>query len=86
MTLYFQLIRVEIKRDIAKDSAIEMVKEVKNSDSKDCLHTQEVSIKFCKQQELKKATNKIQTILDSGDFDRYDECEDISQRSISSWW
>ena len=35
-----------------------MIKEVKNSDNKDCLHTQEVAIKFCKQQELKKANKK----------------------------
>jgi len=78
----FQLIRVEIKRDIARDSAIEMVKEVKSSDNKDCLHTQEVSTKFCKQQELKKATSKIQNILDSGDFDRYDECEEILKEAL----
>ena len=79
----FQIIRVEIKREIARDSAIEMVKEVKNSDNKDCLHTQEVAIKFCKQQELKKATNKIQNILEIGDFDRYDECEDILKEALS---
>ena len=79
----FELIRVDIKRDIARESAIEMVKEVKNSDNKDCLHTQEVSIKFCKQQELKKATSKIQNILDSGDFDRYDECEDILKEALA---
>tara|TARA_R100000697_G_scaffold121160_1_gene147579 strand:- start:3879 stop:5267 length:1389 start_codon:yes stop_codon:yes gene_type:complete len=79
----FELIRVDIKRDIARESAIEMVKEVRNSDNKDCLHTQEVSIKFCKQQELKKATTKIQNILDSGDFDRYDECEDILKEALS---
>ena len=79
----FELIRVDIKRDIARESAIEMVKEVRKSDNKDCLHTQEVSTKFCKQQELKKATNKIQNILDSGDFDRYDECEDILKEALS---
>ena len=78
-----ELIRVDIKREIARDSAIEMIKEVKNSDNKDCFHTQEISIKFCKQQELKKATNKIQSILESGDFDRYDECEDILKHALS---
>ena len=48
----FQLIKVDIKREIARESAITMIKEVKNTDHKDCLHTQEVAIKFCKQQEL----------------------------------
>ena len=78
----FQIIKVEIKREIARDSAIEMIKEIKNSDHKDCLHTQEVAIKFCKQQELKKANNKIQKILESGDFDRYEECEEILKAAL----
>ena len=78
-----ELIRIDIKRDIARDSALEMVKEIKSSDNKDCLHTQDVANKFCKQQELKKATNKIQNILDTGDFDRYDECEDILKEALS---
>jgi len=78
-----QIIRSEVRREIAKDSALEMIKEIKESDSKDCLHTQEVAIKFCKQQELKKANQKIQKILDSGDFDRYDECEEILKQALN---
>lgn len=78
-----ELVRIDIKRDIARESALEMIKEIKSSDNKDCLHTQEVATKFCKQQELKKATNKIQNILESGDFDRYDECEDILKVALS---
>ena len=79
----FQIIKVDIKREIARESAIEMIKEVKNSDHKDCLHTQETATKFCKQQELKKANNKIGKILEAGDFDRYDECEEILKEALS---
>ena len=79
----FQIIKVDIKREIARESAIEMIKEVKNSDHKDCLHTQETATKFCKQQELKKANNKIGKILEDGDFDRYDECEEILKLALS---
>ena len=78
-----QIIKAEVRRDIARESALEMVKEVINSDSKDCLHTQEVAIKFCKQQELKKANQKIQKILDTGDFDRYEECEEILKQALT---
>ena len=73
----FEIIRVDIKREIVRDSAIEIVKDVKNGDSKDCLHIQDTALKFCKQQELKKANQKIQKILELGDFDRYDECEEM---------
>jgi hypothetical protein len=38
---------------------------------------------FCKQQELKKATKKIQKILDMGDFDRYQECEEILKQALT---
>lgn len=78
----FQIIKVDIKREIARESALEMIKDVKNSDNKDCLHTQEVGIKFCKQQELKKAIQQIQKIQDAGDFDRYDECEEILKGAL----
>ena len=77
------IIRTEVKREIPRESAIELLREVENTDSRDCLHTQEIAIKFCKQQELKKATQKIQKILDTGDFDRYEECEEIVKQAIS---
>ena len=79
-----QIIKAEVRREIARASALEMIKEIQESDSKDCLHTQEVAIKFCKQQELKKANQKIQKILDSGDFDRYDECEEILKNALNA--
>ena len=78
----FQIIKVDIKREIARESALEMIRDVKNSDNKDCLHTQDIATKFCKQQELKKATQKIQKILETGDFDRYDECEEILKGAL----
>lgn len=79
----FNLVKTEVRREITRESANELIKEVKDSDNKDCLHTQDVAIKFCKQQELKKATLKIQKILDTGDFDRYDECEEIVKQAIT---
>ena len=60
-----------------------MIKEIQESDNKDCLHTQKVAIRFCKQQELKKANQKIQKILDTGDFDRYEECEEILKNALT---
>jgi replicative DNA helicase len=79
----YNIIKSEVRREITRESATELIKEVKESDNRDCLHTQDVAIKFCKQQELKKATQKIQKILDGGDFDRYDECEELVKQAIS---
>ena len=60
-----------------------MIREIQKSNDKDCLHIQDTAVQFCKQQELKKATQKIQKILDSGDFDKYDECEEIMKEALS---
>lgn len=79
----YNIIKSEVRREITRESATELIKEVKESDNRDCLHTQDVAIKFCKQQELKKATQKIQKILDGGDFDRYEECEELVKQAIS---
>jgi replicative DNA helicase len=79
----FNIVKSEVRREIAKESSIELIKEVRESENRDCLHTQDIAIKFCKQQELKKATQKIQKILDGGDFDRYDECEELVKQAIS---
>ena len=78
-----QVVNKDIKREIAKESAIAMIREIQKSDEKDCLHIQDTAVQFCKQQELKKATQKIQKILDSGDFDKYDECEEIMKEALS---
>jgi len=78
-----QVVNKDIKREIAKESAIAMIREIQKSDDKDCLHIQDTAVQFCKQQELKKATQKIQKILDSGDFDKYDECEEIMKEALS---
>ena len=78
-----QVVNKDIKREIARESAIAMIKEIQGSDDKDCIHIQDTAVQFCKQQELKKATQKIQKILESGDFDRYDECEEIMKEALS---
>jgi replicative DNA helicase len=78
-----QVVKKEIKREIARESAIAMVDEIEKTDNVDCLHVQDTAIQFCKQQELKKATQKIQKIMESGDFDRYDECEEIMKDALS---
>src|SRR5690606_4617932 len=43
---------------------------------------QNMAMKFCKQQELKKSVHEIQEIIDKGDLDSYDECEEILKRAL----
>ena len=66
-----QILSIEVKRDVTREHTIDVLNEVKEVSQKDSIYIQETGLKFCKQQELKKANKKIQKILDSGDFDRY---------------
>jgi len=78
-----QSVKIEVKRDITLQYVIDTINEIKNCDQTDSLFIQDRGLKFCKQQELKKASGKIQKILESGDFDRYDECEEILKDALS---
>lgn len=56
--------------------------EIMDSDLNDSDFVQEMAMKFCKQQELKKSVYDIQQIIDKGDLDSYDECEEILKRAL----
>jgi replicative DNA helicase len=56
--------------------------EIKHIPLKDSEFIQDRAMKFCKQQELKKATNKILNIIDKGDLDDYDACEEILKKAL----
>jgi hypothetical protein len=78
-----QIINQTVTKEITKEYVIETLQEVKNIQQKDCLYVQDTAIKFCKQQELKKANKKIERILESGDFERYEECVEIMKKAVS---
>lgn len=78
-----QILIVEIKREITRQHTIDVLNEIKEISQKDGIYVQETGLKFCKQQELKKANKKIQKILDLGDFDRYQECEEILKQALN---
>jgi len=77
------IIKTDIKRDVTKDFVLDVIKEVKDADLRDSIFIQEKSLKFCKQQELKKANTEISKILNSGDFERYDDCEELLKKALA---
>ena len=78
-----QLTQLEISSEMAKKCVIDMLREIKDSSFEDHLFIKEKTIKFCKQQELKKAIRKVETILEKGDFESYDLCEEYIREAIS---
>ncbi len=83
ITTIEQIVNQNINKDITREFVLETLQEIKNADQKDGPYIQDTARKFCKQQELKKANKKIDKILETGDFERYDECLEIIQTAIS---
>jgi len=71
-----------VKDDFDKRYTLAQLKLIKEANLNDSLSVQEKALRFCKQQELKKSIKEIQTIIDRGDIDRYDECEVILKKAL----
>ena len=72
------------KDDIQRDFLLKQLRHIKEAESNDSYWVQERALKFCKQQELKKSVKEIQEIIDKGDIDDYDRCEDILKRALET--
>ena len=72
------------KDDIQRDFILRQLNRVKEADGNDTEWIQERALKFCKQQELKKSVKEIQKIIDKGDIDDYDKCEEILKRALET--
>jgi len=77
-----QLTRIEISSEMARKNIFDMLKEVKDASFEDHLFTKEKALNFCKQQELKKAIRKVESIMEKGDFESYDKCEELIREAI----
>ena len=78
-----QLTQLEISSEMAKKCVIDMLREIKEASFEDHLFIKEKTIKFCKQQELKKAIRKVESILEKGEFESYDKCEEYIREAIT---
>jgi len=77
-----QLTRIEISSEMAQKYVFDMLKDVKDASFEDHIFIKEKSLNFCKQQELKKAIRKVENILEKGDFENYDKCEELIRDAI----
>jgi replicative DNA helicase len=77
------MLKVEVKDKITRDYVFEITKEIRDLEVEDWEFVQEKSLNFCRQQELKKANNRISKIIDDGDFDKYEECAEIMKEALS---
>jgi len=77
------ILKIEVKDKVTQDYVFEMLKKINTLEVNDWEFVQHKSLNFCRQQELKKANEKINKIIDNGDFESYEKCAEILKDALS---
>jgi len=72
----------EISEEYQRDFMLRQLRKIKEASLYDSLKIQDIAMKFCKQQELKKSIKEIQKIIDKGDIEDYEKCETILKKAL----
>ena len=80
-SIEFRLLE-DVKDEIQQKYVIKTLSKIKEVDLYDSLKVQDIAMKFCKHQELKKSIKQIQNIIDKGDIENYDQCETIIRKAL----
>lgn len=72
-----QIVASEISQEQVIKVVLDTLKNVRNVSQDGHEWVQEKALKFCKQQVMKKVLEKAQKIIDKGDFENYDQLEEM---------
>ena len=71
-----------VSDDVLRKYVISQLNNIKKADLNDTFKVQDIAMKFCKQQELKKSIKEINKIIDKGVLDEYEKCENILRKAL----
>jgi replicative DNA helicase len=77
-----QLTRSEISSDSARKIVLDTLTQIRDVSFDGHQFVIEKALKFCKQQELQKVMTKAQKIIDKGDFESYDQLEEMVNKAL----
>jgi hypothetical protein len=80
-SLEFRLLE-DVTDDMQRKYVISQLRKIQEADLNDTLKVQDIAMKFCKQQELKKSVSEITKIINKGNIDDYDQCEAILRKAL----
>lgn len=80
-SLEFRLLE-DVKEDVQRKYVLAQLQKVKDANLNDTLKVQDIAMRFCKQQELKKSIKEIQKIIDKGNLEDYEQCETILRKAL----
>jgi len=79
-----QIIRSEHTQESAIKIIIDTLNGIKDVTYEGINWVQEKALKFCKQQELQKAINRAQKVIDGGEFENYDKIETLIKDALQA--
>ena len=77
-----QIVKSEFPQELMLKILNDTIKQIQDSSIEGAKFVQEKALKFCKQQELQKAIQKSQKILDNGEFENYEKLEELFRAAI----
>lgn len=77
-----QIIKSEITQELVAKIVLDTLKQIKTAPFEGTTFVQEKGLKFCKQQELQKAMERAQKIINEGDFESYDKVEGLVREAL----
>ncbi len=77
-----QIVKSEISQELVSKIVLDTIKQIQNAPLEGTLFVQEKALKFCKQQELQKAMDRAQKIINEGDFESYDKVEGLVRTAL----
>lgn len=80
-SLEFRLLE-DVTDDIQRKYAISQLRKIQEADLNDTDKVQDIAMRFCKQQELRKSVNEITKIINKGNIDDYEQCESILRKAL----
>ncbi len=74
----------DVRDEIQRKYLISNLRNVQEANLNDTLWVQDTAMKFCKQQELKKSVALINKIIERGDINDYEKCEEILRKALET--
>jgi hypothetical protein len=72
----------DVNDDIKRRFVLSQLRQIQEANLNDTLWIQDRAMRFCKQQELKKAAAEITKMINKGDLDNLEDCERILRKAI----
>lgn len=80
-SLEFRLLE-DVKDDYQRKYVIQQLRKIQEADLNDTLKVQDMAMRFCKQQEMRKSMMQVNKIIERGNLEDYEQVEAIIRKAL----